>query len=283
MRRVVPLYLLLAVSSAFPNGAPNEACDTMTPRHARNRPQGRGSTPPFRLWTDRAESISAGESIKVRLASTRPFRGFIIQARNAGRQGLRVGFFEAGDDEDVQVMRCDDNSPFANSATHTNNNDKTAVSMTWTAPEDFEGQVFFRYSVVESFRQFWTNLESFETIEVHRPSFDNFGAFSSTGSGEATVVSAPGGPTRVNVLGIANLRPGLLNPVTTAATTAATTTSRRTTTTRSTTTTATTTRRSTTRRNRNRTRRPNTPASTAPTSATNFVNNFVQLTLSDLN
>ena len=136
------LISLIKQCLSFPNGAPEDACDTLTPGHRRFRPQ--LSVPPFKLWADKT-TVEGGDRVRLTLAAlgTTPFRGFIIQARDAAMQGIRVGFFRPA--EGLRTMNCGDG--FRNSVTHNSSLDKRTVSVFWTAPEDFQGEVFFRYSI----------------------------------------------------------------------------------------------------------------------------------------
>ena len=59
---------------------------------------------------------------------------------------------------------------YRNSVTHTSSIPKTKIEVIWEPPSledtDFEAdlEVMFRYSLVESFRTFWANLKSDQTI-----------------------------------------------------------------------------------------------------------------------
>ena len=58
---------------------------------------------------------------------------------------LQVGSFES---EDANYMTC--GKGIHNSITHINKERKSRVTATWRAPQDFEGEVIFKYSVGSS-------------------------------------------------------------------------------------------------------------------------------------
>ena len=51
-------------------------------------------------------------------------------------------------------------SNFIFSLTHKNNDDKEYIIVTWTKPEDYDGQdLYLRYTIVTEKRQYWVGLE----------------------------------------------------------------------------------------------------------------------------
>lgn len=79
------LVTLLAVAvHAYPDGAPTDACATLTPQHDSNVRQ--TAAAPFVITTD-ADSYAQGSAVTVTIESTDQntnFKGFIVVARQAG-------------------------------------------------------------------------------------------------------------------------------------------------------------------------------------------------------
>lgn len=147
------------LTNAFPNGAPEKACESLRPGHV----QGDGAsiepqpdpTFPFNLEvTFKKDNIlKAGDSIKIKLTSG--FQGFLIQAR----QGKSIiGTFEVSGDETVQTRNC--GNGLNNAITHTAPTVKESVTATWVAPADFnstKGMVEFHVTVAKTHDVFWVN------------------------------------------------------------------------------------------------------------------------------
>ena len=79
--------------------------------------------------------------------ATQMFRGFLFVAMSDGQ---RVGSFTPGANGQVT---CSDNL----GVTHTNADDKTTVSFTWTAPPVGTGEVEVRFAVVMVRQTYWAN------------------------------------------------------------------------------------------------------------------------------
>lgn len=134
------LYTLLTPSSTLPSGAPVSACTTMLPFH------GGGIAPmanesPFEIRIGQT-SVRQGEIMFVFIESTPAelsFGGFMIQARVNNGPFQIIGTFNI--DAAVRLIDCDG---FQNTATHSSTTQKSNLELSWTAPNDFVGQVVFR-------------------------------------------------------------------------------------------------------------------------------------------
>ncbi|OQR78455.1 putative defense protein 3-like [Tropilaelaps mercedesae] len=141
------LCSLVAAVLAYPSGAPEGACQSLTPKHQVN-PQATQS--PYGIFTS-ANSIRSGEAITVTVQGG-AFRGFLIVARDA-LSGQPIGGSWAALDNQAKALAC--------GLTHSSNNDKQQASGQWTAPVGLRGrQVIFQAAVVKDIDTFWNNLSS---------------------------------------------------------------------------------------------------------------------------
>lgn len=130
---------MLQLSDARPNGAPERACQSLTPGHKR---QPQNSPIPFDI-TPLNSTISLGEIVSIEIkAKSKPFCGFIIQARNVLLPHDIVGNFAPSTDKLFRLMNC--NGGTENSATHTSPVLKSGVSLKWQAPAGFTGSVVLK-------------------------------------------------------------------------------------------------------------------------------------------
>ena len=61
------------------------------------------------------------------------------------------------------------------SLTHKNSDDKEYIIVTWTKPDDYDGQdLYLRYTIVTEKRQYWVGLEYPPREEV-TPTYDDLG------------------------------------------------------------------------------------------------------------
>lgn len=175
--KILILSICLNFALCWPNGAPIEACETLTPVHGLNQPN--PADMPIEVLLE-SNVVQAGQLMSVSLrvrndtmfGPSLTFRGFIIQARVQGSNapGRATGTFEltAG----ARHVPCP--TLGANAVvTHTINNDKTYLQLLWRAPVNiFEPfiTVNFYYSIVWMVPVFWTNAIS-ATVTVQNPAF----------------------------------------------------------------------------------------------------------------
>lgn len=172
--KLVIFSLCLKVVLTFPDGAPEAACETLTPVHGLNQPNPMDN--PIEIIPEFSH-IHAGDLMSVDLRVRNDtifgplqFRGFIIQARiddpNMGVAGRVVGSWELS--EGARHVPCTAFPP--NSvATHTSNSDKTFVRLLWRAPTNVFQDVVVRfyYSIVWMVPVFWTNTVSIPITVVN--------------------------------------------------------------------------------------------------------------------
>ena len=103
-----------------------------------------------------SESIKAGENVTltVQAKPKRQFRGFVIQA--VDQNGAPIGEFTFDRSQRTKCLQCGDSS--CATITHKNAGGKVGVVATWTSPNDFNGKVLFRYTVVTSYFEYWVNI-----------------------------------------------------------------------------------------------------------------------------
>ncbi|CAD5121565.1 DgyrCDS10064 [Dimorphilus gyrociliatus] len=142
------LLLLITYVSAFPSGAPEEACEDLTPLHLVS-PQ----TSPFPYTV---EVTKDGDNYKVTLSATGDdvFRGFLMQARR-GTDRTPIGKFEGFNNESTGLT-C--NGGTDNSATHANAVSKKSISVTWNPNGANTDNVQIFVSVVRLFDTFWVRF-----------------------------------------------------------------------------------------------------------------------------
>ncbi|XP_077538950.1 putative ferric-chelate reductase 1 [Haemaphysalis longicornis] len=150
----LPVLVLLSsvATMAFPDGAPEMACDPFydqRPAHAAAVPL-EAKISPYRLVQDKVQ-FAANDSVKVTLYTVgKPCRGFNVKAMD--EQGQAVGRFELGAGYKT-LSRC-------SAATHGSREDKERVEMHWLAPADRAGRVRFNATVVHKYCEFYMNLAS---------------------------------------------------------------------------------------------------------------------------
>lgn len=138
------LCTLLTPSSTLPDGAPVSVCTTMLPFH------GGGIAPmttasPFKISIAQTK-VSQGQTIIVAIESTPPeltFGGYMIHARARNGANQVVGRFAPSSVGGlVKLIDCDGTE---NTATHSIPTPKSNFELTWQAPNDFLGEVVFKY------------------------------------------------------------------------------------------------------------------------------------------
>eukprot|EP00096_Caligus_rogercresseyi_P002503 TRINITY_DN1465_c0_g1_i2.p1 TRINITY_DN1465_c0_g1~~TRINITY_DN1465_c0_g1_i2.p1 ORF type:complete len:658 (-),score=127.14 TRINITY_DN1465_c0_g1_i2:80-2053(-) len=152
------LFLLLIARTVggYTIGAPDSACSGMQPGHGFD-PKPLDESP-FNIQLA-SKSVEPGGALELKLLSSTPFKGFILQARNASDPDSQLGSFETNSGES-KYMTC--GKGIHNSITHQNNNLKTEVSAKWFAPNDaFDGEeVIFVYSGLVLYDSYWVRMES---------------------------------------------------------------------------------------------------------------------------
>lgn len=155
---LVPLLVFLLLHMA-PNanghgtGAPVSRCDSMLPGHSGSTQQ--ESAAPFNV----SRELQPDNTVKVTLTGTNPFKGFFIQARRADDQEALVpGMFTVSDESVIQTLNCEDKQSSA--VTHQDKSEKSEIVVFWTPPSDWDGEVVFRATVVQSYTTYWDRIFS---------------------------------------------------------------------------------------------------------------------------
>lgn len=147
------LVLLASRVNGHGTGAPLTRCDSMLPGHAGSSVQ--QSPAPYNL----SRELQQDNTVKVTLTGSSPFKGFFIQARRADDQDTLVpGAFTVSDDALVQTLNCEDKQSSA--VTHQEKSEKSQIVVTWTPPSDWDGEVVFRATVVQSYMTYWERIFS---------------------------------------------------------------------------------------------------------------------------
>lgn len=152
------------VASAHPHGAPTTTCDSMFPQHKR---EAQKSQCPYSTKPERTE-IWSNMSLTMTLQPLEStpnvdhFNGYMIMAFDKNSPVAAIGTFQVPV-ESSHTIDC--HGGFNNAATHSSKAHKTSVQLTWTPPEDFEGEVIFKTTYVESKKVYWVKVIS-EVIKV---------------------------------------------------------------------------------------------------------------------
>lgn len=144
MKDILSFFLLTFVGRclAYPSGAPAGVCDSLMPNHGQD-PQ--DSISPFHLITS-ATSLESGETLRIQIQADDgiSFKGFFLQARTNEEEYQIVGEFLEDEEETTpfNFRNCSDG--FQNAVTHFDNQDKTKISFSWKAPQNFDGSIHFQ-------------------------------------------------------------------------------------------------------------------------------------------
>lgn len=147
---VVVLVGLVSLSPAvlaYPGGAPEGACATLTPEHGVNAQPGNK----YGIYVS-PNAIQSGGAVSVSLQGQDQMKGFLIVAQDASTgQPIHGGRWTAVDGN-AKALSC--------GLTHTSNSDKPQAQGQWTAPSGFRGQVAFAAAAVKDGATFWNNIRS---------------------------------------------------------------------------------------------------------------------------
>ena len=80
----------------------------------------------------------------------------MIQALD--KDGKPVGDFTFSDSQRAKCLKCRWWNT-CGSITHKNASLKRRVVASWSAPQDFDGNVQFKYSIVTSYDEYWAGIE----------------------------------------------------------------------------------------------------------------------------
>ncbi|XP_040921469.1 putative ferric-chelate reductase 1 [Toxotes jaculatrix] len=157
-------YFLLAVLTGcgdpvigYSNGKVSVACGDMVPQHGYDPSP---DPPPYSITVDKS-TFSPGDNITVSLqvASSDPtfFRGFLIEARDAGKLDFpAVGFFILSDPHESQLLQCGHTQQ--SGVSHKRSTKKTQIQAVWESPMNPPQRVQFLVTVVHRYRVYWVRI-----------------------------------------------------------------------------------------------------------------------------
>ncbi|CAH1388792.1 unnamed protein product [Nezara viridula] len=146
--------LLAAVAvRAFPTGVPPSVCESMMPGHG-VPPQ--TSPSPYDIIIEKT-NLQRGQSTKITIKGQKDatFRGIFVQAR--GDKDTPIGRFTVSDN-DGKLLDCGEGEE--NAVSHINASDKKEITVVWTAPKDYKGEVIIYLTTVKVFDIFWVKQKS---------------------------------------------------------------------------------------------------------------------------
>ncbi|CAH1237881.1 PTH2R [Branchiostoma lanceolatum] len=157
MRAVCSLLLVSALSAsvtAYPNGAPRAACDSMHPVHGHKPQPGTGGYGVF------PEPDFTGTRTKwtITLNGTSAFHGFLLEARST-RGGKIVGRWSHLPPR-TKALDCDGVN--GNAVTHHNHKrkDMNNISFTWAASSCKDAPVYFKATFVKHYTKIYEGITS---------------------------------------------------------------------------------------------------------------------------
>ncbi|XP_029934643.1 putative ferric-chelate reductase 1 isoform X2 [Myripristis murdjan] len=144
-------------AAGYSNGKVSIACGDMTPQHGY---ESSPYPPPYNITVDKS-AFSPGDHITVSLrvapSSSAHFKGFLIEARDAGRPSSpAVGSFILVDPAKSQLLQCGHTQGFA--VSHRDSSKKIQVQAVWESPKNPPGQVQFFVTVVQKYKVYWVRI-----------------------------------------------------------------------------------------------------------------------------
>ncbi|CAB3385477.1 Hypothetical predicted protein [Cloeon dipterum] len=138
---------------SYPTGAPEVACQNMTPQHG--DPPAEPQPEPSPYWAEITAKEERIFDFTIYGDETNNIEGFMIQARDRSTSQL-LGTFDAIENE-VKLINCLGGT--GNCATHPSALvNITSVTVTWNAAEsDPLDNINFVYTVVKEGNEFWVN------------------------------------------------------------------------------------------------------------------------------
>lgn len=157
---VAAFFVMLHTVCAHKDGAPLQACLTMTPEHPGTSPQ-LVTSPNYRIGFSQIKpNLSATVLHVVTLSGDVPFKGFFVQARshtNGDVNPIGTWNFSAS----FGLAKGVDCGGITNSAaTHVTNDPKPRLILIWIPPDGFSGSLNFLATVVQDFRTYWVGVNS---------------------------------------------------------------------------------------------------------------------------
>ncbi|XP_028289304.1 putative ferric-chelate reductase 1 [Parambassis ranga] len=140
----------------YSDGKVSVACGDMVPEHGYEPSP---APPPYNLTVDKS-TFSPGDRITVSLQVASPdptfFRGFLIEARDAGKLTSAVGFFMLTDPDESQLLQCGHTQGSA--VSHKRSSRKTHMQVVWVSPTTPPQRVQFLLTVVQQYKVYWVRV-----------------------------------------------------------------------------------------------------------------------------
>ncbi|XP_049472705.1 ferric-chelate reductase 1 [Panthera uncia] len=158
--------LVLHVSSVanYPSGKVGKSCHGMVPEHSHT-----ARSDPVHNVSVSQMTFRPGDQIEVTLSGL-PFRGFLLEARNAeDLSGPPIGSFTLIDSQMSQLLTCEDVQGYA--VSHTNPSKKTKIKVYWNAPSNSPNHIKFLVTVVEKYKIYWVKIPGPVISQPNAPPF----------------------------------------------------------------------------------------------------------------
>ncbi|KAK7576038.1 hypothetical protein V9T40_012324 [Parthenolecanium corni] len=155
---ITSLLMVSGIALAYKSGAPVGVCDSMIPEHGVDP---KDTPSPYTISVDKT-NIKPGGSVTLKITGTKghKFKGFFVQARNSTNHIVNGTF---GKVAGAKVIDCPPGNK--NAVTHINPDEKTTISLPWTAPQGYNGPFHFLTTVVKDGEVFWVHQKS-PTVKV---------------------------------------------------------------------------------------------------------------------
>ncbi|XP_045623213.1 putative defense protein Hdd11-like isoform X1 [Procambarus clarkii] len=151
--KVCVVYAMcVSVAWVLPDRPPDCACVWTMPWHV---PFTQPSTdpPPYTLNISDTRVLT-NMTVTMLLVGKTPAEGFLVQVHDPS--GNTLGAFTPTPGL-VQTMTCKRPN---DTATHVSNKKNMMVTFQWQPPSDYNGQAFFKATVVRTYSTFWTGITS---------------------------------------------------------------------------------------------------------------------------
>ncbi|XP_026218519.1 putative ferric-chelate reductase 1 isoform X2 [Anabas testudineus] len=145
--------------TGYSNGKVYAACGEMVPQHGY---EARPDPAPYSITVDKS-TFSYGDNITVSLqvasSTVTFFKGFLIEARDAGNLSLLAGgFFILTDPRRSQLLQCGQTQ--GSGVSHRSSAKKTHMQAVWQSPKNPPQRVQFLVTVVHEYKVFWVRIAS---------------------------------------------------------------------------------------------------------------------------
>ncbi|KAI4460217.1 cytochrome b561/ferric reductase transmembrane [Holotrichia oblita] len=142
--------LLFREIRGFPDGAPVDACVKPRPNqpyHGQARSQPANTNPYYVIAS--SDRYGPGQQITVTIQGREHFKGFFIQARDAGTNEW-IGEWVESPNTKIH--------PECSAITHADPKPKNEASLIWKAPRTGHGNVYFTGTVLKEYTEFWSDI-----------------------------------------------------------------------------------------------------------------------------